>query len=77
MPNLSFWVWDALSRTRLISGSLVAQTFVDWPYPFPLPIALDDPSEAGKILAFLHLSKEGDMLVYISTTSVSNLEASY
>ena len=29
MTNLSFRVWDASSRTRLVGGSFVAQTFVD------------------------------------------------
>ena len=72
MPHLTFRVWDASNRTRFVDGSFVAQTFVDWPRPFPNPIALDDPSEAGKILTVLHLSKKGDTPVYISTASVSS-----
>lgn len=71
-PHLTFRVWDATNRTKFVYGSFVAQTFVDWPRPFPAPIALDDPSEAGKILTVLHLSKQGDTPVYISTASVSN-----
>jgi hypothetical protein len=71
-PHLTFRVWDAANRTKFIDGGFVAQTFVDWPRPFPAPIALDDPSEAGKILTVLHLSKQGDTPVYISTASVSS-----
>lgn len=70
-PNLVFRVWDEANRTRFVNGNFVAQTFVNWPRPFPAPIALDDPSNAGKILAVLHLSKQGDTPVYISTASVS------
>jgi hypothetical protein len=72
-PHLTFRVWDAANRTKYVDGSFVAQTFVDWPRPFPEPIALDDPSQAGKILTVLHLSKQGDTPVYISTASVSEL----
>ncbi|KAF3046256.1 hypothetical protein E8E11_008418 [Didymella keratinophila] len=68
-PHLTFRVWDAANRTKFIDGSFVAQTFVDWPRPFPAPIALEDPSEAGKILTVLHLSRQGDTPVYISTAS--------
>lgn len=71
-PHLVFRVWDAANRTKFIDGGFVAQTFVDWPRPFPAPIALDDPSEAGKIFTVLHLSKQGDTPVYISTASVSS-----
>ena len=70
-PHLTFRVWDAANRTKFVNDSFVAQTFIDWPRPFPPPIALDDPSEAGKILTVLHLSKQGDTPVYISTASVS------
>lgn len=70
-PHLAFRVWDAASRTKFVDGSFIAQTFVDWPKPYPAPIAMDDPSDAGKILALLHLSKMGDTPVYISTASVS------
>ncbi|KAF1933924.1 uncharacterized protein M421DRAFT_105 [Didymella exigua CBS 183.55] len=70
-PHLTFRVWDAKNRTKFIDGSFVAQAFFenDWPRPFPAPIALDDPSEVGKILTVLHLSKEGDTPVYISTAA--------
>ncbi|KAJ4326366.1 hypothetical protein N0V94_000041 [Neodidymelliopsis sp. IMI 364377] len=68
-PHLSFRVWDASSRTRYVDGNFVAQTFVDWPRPFPPPIALDDPSQAGTIFTVLHLSKRGDTPVFISTAS--------
>lgn len=70
-PHLTFRVWDDRNKTRFIDGSFVAQAFVDWPRPFPAPIALDEPSQAGKILTSLHLSKEGNTPVYISTASVS------
>lgn len=68
-PHLTFRVWDSANRTKFIDGNFVAQTFVDWPRPFPAPIPLKDSSNAGKILTVLHLSKEGDTPVYISTTS--------
>ncbi|KAF1366092.1 hypothetical protein EJ07DRAFT_82101, partial [Lizonia empirigonia] len=68
-PHLTFRVWDSANRTKFIDGNFVAQTFVDWPHPFPAPIPLKDPSNAGKILTVLHLSKEGNTPVYISTTS--------
>lgn len=70
-PRLTFRVWDAENRTQFVDSSFVAQAFVDWPRPFPAPVAIDDPSEAGKILTVLHLSKHGDTPVYISTASVS------
>jgi hypothetical protein len=70
-PHLTFRVWDASSRTRYVDGDFVAQTFVDWPRPFPPPIPLDDPSHAGRIFTVLHLSKRGDTPVFISTASVS------
>ncbi|UPX13729.1 uncharacterized protein EKO05_0004228 [Ascochyta rabiei] len=68
-PYLSFRVWDTSNRTAFIDGGFVAETFIGWPRPFPGPIALDDPSEAGKIFTYLHLSKHGDTPVYISTAS--------
>lgn len=75
-PHLTFRVWDSSNRTKFIDGNFVAQTFVDWPRPFPPPIHLDDPSHAGRILTVLHLSKEGDTPVFISTASVSALLSS-
>lgn len=71
-PHLTFRVWDAANRTEFVDGGFVAQTFVDWPRPFLAPIALDDPSGAAKIFTVLHLSKQGDTPVYISTASVSD-----
>ncbi|KAH6620467.1 hypothetical protein C7974DRAFT_234773 [Boeremia exigua] len=68
-PHLAFRVWDAANRTKFINGRFVAQCFVNWPSPLPAPIALDDSSEAGKILTLLHLSKQGATPVYISTAS--------
>lgn len=76
-PYLAFRVWDANNRTKFIDGSFVAQAFIDWPRPLPSPIALDDPSGAGKILASLHLCKDGDTPVYISTASVSIVVHNY
>jgi hypothetical protein len=70
-PHLTFRVWDKANRTKFINGGFVAQTFLDWPCPFPAPIAPNDPSQAGRILMALHLSKQGDTPVYISTASVS------
>jgi hypothetical protein len=70
-PHLTFRVWDAGSRTRFIDGGFVAHAFLDWPLPLPSPIALDDPTQAGKILASLHLSTQGGTPVFISTASVS------
>ena len=70
-PHLTFRVWDAASRTRFIDGGFVAHAFLDWPLPLPSPIALDDPTQAGKILASLHLSTQGGTPVFISTASVS------
>ncbi|KAJ8107418.1 hypothetical protein OPT61_g8885 [Boeremia exigua] len=68
-PHLVFRVWDAHNRTKFVDGSFVAQTFVDWPKPHPMPFALNDPSEAGKIFVASHLSKEGNMPTFISTCS--------
>lgn len=70
-PHLAFRVWDTANRTKFIDGNFVADAFLAWPRPFPSPIALDDASECGKILAVLHLSKRGDTPVFISTASVS------
>ena len=70
-PHLTFRVWDEANRTKFIDGGFVAQTFLDWPRPLPAPIAPDDPSQAGRILMVLHLSKQGDTPVFISTASVS------
>jgi hypothetical protein len=70
-PHLTFRVWDAASRTHFIDGGFVAHAFLDWPLPLPAPIALNDPTQAGKILASLHLSKQGGTPVFISTASVS------
>ena len=74
-PHLTFRVWDAANRTKFVDGSFVAQTFVGWPRPYPAPVALEDPSEAGKIFTVLHLNKQDDTPVYISTASVSPSES--
>ncbi|KAJ4989817.1 hypothetical protein SVAN01_04654 [Stagonosporopsis vannaccii] len=68
-PRLVFRVWDAASRTKFVEGSFVAEAFLTWQRPIPSPIALDDPSEAGLILTFLHLNRKGDTPVLMSTTS--------
>lgn len=73
-PHLVFRVWDAASRTAFIDGGFVAAAFLNWPRPLPAPIALDDPSDVGKILTKLHLSRLGDTPVYISTASVSTYQ---
>lgn len=72
-PHLVFRVWDAASRTKFIDGSFIAQAFMGWPRPYPSPVPLKCPSEVGKILAVLHLSKQGDTPCFISTASVSVL----
>ena len=74
-PHLAFRVWDTASRTCFIDGGFVAHAFLDWPLPLPSPIALDDPTQAGKILASLHLSTQGGTPVFISTASVSILRS--
>jgi hypothetical protein len=74
-PHLAFRVWDAASRTRFIDGGFLAHAFLDWPLPLPPPIALNDPTQAGKILVSLHLSQQGGAPVFISTASVSILRS--
>ncbi|CAO2657533.1 Nn.00g036590.m01.CDS01 [Neocucurbitaria sp. VM-36] len=71
-PHLVFRVWDESSKTAYIKGKgFLAGAFAP-PYEWqkiPPPIPRNDPHHAFKIIAHLHLSKDGDSPLFIATSS--------
>lgn len=87
-PCLAFRVWDESNQySALFNGGFVARAFADETGPLPAPMPQEYPYwkyivvrhsvSANITLAYypknLHLSKTGDMPMFISTATVSNV----
>ncbi|KAH9868581.1 hypothetical protein J1614_007653, partial [Plenodomus biglobosus] len=64
-PCLLFRVWDTSSRTLFGPDGFISSGFVEWT-DIPPPIPPNDPHEAFKLLAHLHLSRVGDTPCFIA-----------
>lgn len=71
LPHLVFRVWDDVESNRagakFTEGSFIAQGFVDKAGALPPPMPPNDIYGMWKYLAALHLSKEGDTPLFVST----------
>lgn len=70
-PRLVFRVWDDEANFTTFDGGFMAGAFKGWPRPYPPPIPPNDPYQAFKLLARLHLSTVGDTPCFVATSSVS------
>lgn len=73
-PCLLFRVWDASSRTSFGPDGFTSSAFKEWSV-IPPPIPPNDPHDAFKLLAHLHLSRVGDTpwFVFYSTQTIRHL----